>query len=162
LAVPSGLHDELAQAADWQGKIVIDATNAYRVSLDELGGLPSSVVNPQALIGSGLVKAFQPFAGPDVAQDPDVNGGRRVTSCRATTTAQPCKSRPRLNNSGSRSQPRQARKGWFPRPSARVHLGSVDLPGFGQVQLALSHGDVTSCPTCLLNNAHSRDAGQSN
>jgi predicted dinucleotide-binding enzyme len=52
------LHDELAQAADWQGKIVIDATNAYRVSLDELGGLPSSVVNPQALIGSRLVKAF--------------------------------------------------------------------------------------------------------
>ena len=41
LAVLFGLYDELAQALDWQGKIVIDATNAYRVSLDELGGLPS-------------------------------------------------------------------------------------------------------------------------
>jgi hypothetical protein len=48
LAVPFGLQNELAKAADWQGKIVIDATNAYGVSPDELGGLPSSVVNAQA------------------------------------------------------------------------------------------------------------------
>jgi hypothetical protein len=31
LAVPFGLQDQLAKAADWQGKIVIDATNAYGV-----------------------------------------------------------------------------------------------------------------------------------
>jgi 8-hydroxy-5-deazaflavin:NADPH oxidoreductase len=41
-----------------QGKIVIDATNAYGVSPDELGGLPSSVVTARALVGSRLVKAF--------------------------------------------------------------------------------------------------------
>jgi 8-hydroxy-5-deazaflavin:NADPH oxidoreductase len=79
LAVPFGLQDELAQAADWQGKIVIDATNAYGVSLDELGGLPSSVVNAQALVGSRLVKAFNHLPARTLAQDPNVKGGRRVT-----------------------------------------------------------------------------------
>lgn len=39
------MQNELAKAADWEGKIVIDATNAYGVSPDELGRLPSSVVN---------------------------------------------------------------------------------------------------------------------
>jgi predicted dinucleotide-binding enzyme len=79
LAVPFGLQNELAKAADWQGKIVIDATNAYGVSPDELGGLPSSVVNAQALVGSRLVKAFNHLPARTLAQDPDVKGGRRVT-----------------------------------------------------------------------------------
>ena len=79
LAVPFGLQNELAKAADWQGKIVIDATNAYGVSPNELGGLPSSVVNAQALVGSRLVKAFNHLPARTLAQDPDVKGGRRVT-----------------------------------------------------------------------------------
>jgi len=79
LAVPFGLQNELAKAADWQGKIVIDATNAYGVAPDELGGLPSSVVNAQALVGSRLVKAFNHLPARTLAQDPDVKGGRRVT-----------------------------------------------------------------------------------
>ncbi len=79
LAVPFGVQNELAKAADWQGKIVIDATNAYGVAPDELGGLPSSVVNAQALVGSRLVKAFNHLPARTLAQDPDVKGGRRVT-----------------------------------------------------------------------------------
>ena len=79
LAVPFGLQNELAQAADWRGKIVIDATNAYGVAPEELGGLPSSVVNAQALVGSRLVKAFNHLPARTLAQDPDVKGGRRVT-----------------------------------------------------------------------------------
>jgi hypothetical protein len=78
LAVPFGSQNELAKAGDWQGKIVIDVTNAYGVSPDELGGLPSSAVNAQALVGSRLVKAFNHLAAPILAQDPDVKGGRRV------------------------------------------------------------------------------------
>jgi 8-hydroxy-5-deazaflavin:NADPH oxidoreductase len=78
LAVPFGSQNELAKAADWQGKIVIDVTNAYGVSPDELGGLPSSAVNAQAMVGSRLVKAFNHLAAPILAQDPDVKGGRRV------------------------------------------------------------------------------------
>ena len=79
LALPFGLQNELATAADWHGKIVIDATNAYGVSPDDLGGLPSSVVNAQALVGSRLVKAFNHLPARTLAQDPDVKGGRRVT-----------------------------------------------------------------------------------
>jgi predicted dinucleotide-binding enzyme len=79
LALPFGLQNELAKATDWQGKIVIDATNAYGVLPDELGGLPSSVVNAQALVGSKLVKAFNHLPARTLAQDPDVKGGRRVT-----------------------------------------------------------------------------------
>ena len=79
LALPFGSQKELAQAADWNGKIVIDATNAYGVSPDELGGLSSSVVNAQALVGSRLVKAFNHLPARTLAQDPDVKGGRRVT-----------------------------------------------------------------------------------
>jgi predicted dinucleotide-binding enzyme len=79
LALPFGLQNELAKATDWQGKIVIDATNAYGVSPDELGGLPSSVVNAKALVGSKLVKAFNHLPARTLAQDPDVKGGRRVT-----------------------------------------------------------------------------------
>ena len=79
LALPFGLQDELAKAADWQGKIVIDATNAYGVPTDELGGLPSSVVNTRALVGSRLVKAFNHLPARTLAEDPDVKGGRRVS-----------------------------------------------------------------------------------
>ena len=78
LAVPFGSQNELAKAADWQGKIVIDVSNAYGVSPDELGGLPSSAVNARALVGSRLVKAFNHLAATTLAQDPDVKGGRRV------------------------------------------------------------------------------------
>jgi predicted dinucleotide-binding enzyme len=78
LAVPFGTHKDLAKAANWQGKIVIDVTNAYGVPPEELGGLPSSMVNAQALTGARLAKAFNHLAAPTLAQDPDIKGGRRV------------------------------------------------------------------------------------
>jgi predicted dinucleotide-binding enzyme len=78
LAVPFGTQNDLAKAAKWEGKIVIDVTNAYGVQPEELGGLPSSVVNARALTGARLVKAFNHLAATTLAQDPDVKGGRRV------------------------------------------------------------------------------------
>ncbi|MGA7244041.1 MAG: NAD(P)-binding domain-containing protein, partial [Terracidiphilus sp.] len=43
LAVPFGEHREVAKALpSWEGKTVIDATNAFGVPPEELGGLPSS------------------------------------------------------------------------------------------------------------------------
>jgi predicted dinucleotide-binding enzyme len=78
LAVPFGTHKDLAKAANWQGKIVIDVTNAYGVPPETLGDLPSSVVNAQTLTGARLVKAFNHLAAPTLAQDPAVKGGRRV------------------------------------------------------------------------------------
>jgi 8-hydroxy-5-deazaflavin:NADPH oxidoreductase len=75
LAVPYGQHRDVAKArASWKGKIVIDATN----SLDDLGGVPSSALVARALPGAQLVKAFNHLPARVLAQDPAVDGGRRV------------------------------------------------------------------------------------
>lgn len=75
LAVPYWQHREVAAArASWKGKIVIDVTN----TLDDLGGIPSSSVIAQALPGAQLVKAFNHLPARVLAEDPAVNGGRRV------------------------------------------------------------------------------------
>ena len=79
LAVPFWAHRDVAKAAgSWNGKVVIDATNAYGVAPEELGDLPSSVVVSQALPGAKLVKGFNHLPARVLAEDPDVNGGRRV------------------------------------------------------------------------------------
>ena len=79
LAVPFGAHQEVAKAApSWQGKIVIDVTNAFGVPPEDLGGLPSSVMVSRALNGARLVKAFNHLPAETLAMDPNVNGGRRV------------------------------------------------------------------------------------
>jgi 8-hydroxy-5-deazaflavin:NADPH oxidoreductase len=79
LAVPFGEHREVAKGlASWQGKIVIDATNAFGVPLEELDGLPSSAVISRALPGARLVKAFNHLPAGVLAADPNVKGGRRV------------------------------------------------------------------------------------
>jgi predicted dinucleotide-binding enzyme len=79
LAVPFGTQKDVAKAAEsWQGKTVIDVTNAYGVSPEELGNLPSSVVVSQAFRGATLVKAFNHLPAETLAQDPNVKGWRRV------------------------------------------------------------------------------------
>ena len=79
LAVPFGTQKDIAKAAEsWQGKIVIDVTNAYGVDPEELGNLPSSVVVSQAFPGAKLVKAFNSLPAEVLAEDPNVKGGRRV------------------------------------------------------------------------------------
>ena len=79
LAIPFGTQKEVAKAAEsWQGKIVIDVTNAYGVSPEELGNLPSSVVISQAFPGATMVKAFNHLPAEILAEDPNVNGWRRV------------------------------------------------------------------------------------
>jgi 8-hydroxy-5-deazaflavin:NADPH oxidoreductase len=79
LAVPFGTQKDIAKAAEsWQGKIVIDVTNAYGVAPEELDNLPSSVVISQAFPGAKLVKAFNSLSAEVLAEDPNVKGGRRV------------------------------------------------------------------------------------
>jgi len=79
LAVPFRSHRDVASAlANWQGKIVIDVTNAYGVAPEELGDLPSSVVISQSLPGVKLVKGFNHLPAKLLAEDPDIKGGRRV------------------------------------------------------------------------------------
>ena len=79
LAVPFAAHEDVANAAaSWQGKIVIDATNAFGVPPEQLGGLPSSAVVARAFTGARVVKAFNHLPARTFAEDPSVNGGRRV------------------------------------------------------------------------------------
>jgi predicted dinucleotide-binding enzyme len=79
LAVPFGTQKDVAKAAEnWQGKIVIDVTNAYGVRPEDLGNLPSSAVVSQSFPGASLVKAFNHLPASILAETPNVKGGRRV------------------------------------------------------------------------------------
>jgi 8-hydroxy-5-deazaflavin:NADPH oxidoreductase len=79
LAVPFWQHRAVAEArASWHGKIVIDVTNAFGVPVEDLGSLPSSAVIAQAMPGARLVKAFNHLPADVLAQEPAVEGGRRV------------------------------------------------------------------------------------
>src|SRR5690606_21046499 len=80
LAVRYESHPDVAKALPtWQGKTIIDVTNAYGVPLEKLGGQPSSAkVVQQAFSGAKLVKGFNHLVAALLGQDPNVQGGRRV------------------------------------------------------------------------------------
>jgi predicted dinucleotide-binding enzyme len=95
LAVRFESYRDVAKALPtWQGKTIIDVTNAYGVPPAELGGQPSSakLVAPafnsghpssaklvaQAFNGARLVKGFNHLVAAVLEQDPAVHGGRRV------------------------------------------------------------------------------------
>lgn len=79
LAVPFWEHREVAkQIASWQGKTIIDTTNAYGIPVAELDGLPSSAVVAKAFAGATFVKGFNHLPAAALAADPNVNGGSRV------------------------------------------------------------------------------------
>jgi predicted dinucleotide-binding enzyme len=79
LAVRFGAHPDVAKALPtWQGKTIIDVTNAYGVPPEELGGQPSSKFVAQAFTGAKLVKGFNHLGAAVLDQDPAVHGGRRV------------------------------------------------------------------------------------
>ena len=79
LAVPFAQHAEVARArASWQGKLVVDVTNAFGVPVEELDGLPSSAAVAKGLPGARLVKGFNHLAANVLGADPGLNGGRRV------------------------------------------------------------------------------------
>jgi predicted dinucleotide-binding enzyme len=59
LAVRFEAHPDVAKALPtWQGKTIIDVTNAYGVPPEELGGQPSSKAIAQAFTGGRLVTGF--------------------------------------------------------------------------------------------------------
>src|SRR6202162_4935573 len=79
LAVPFGEHQEVAKALpSWKGKTVIDATNAFGVLPEELGGLPSSVFAAKSFTGAKFVKGFNHLVAATLATGPVVEGGHRV------------------------------------------------------------------------------------
>lgn len=79
LAVGFGAHPDVAKALpDWQGKTIIDVTNAYGVPPEAVNGLPPSKFVAQAFQGAKLVKGFNHLGASILGQDPAKHGGRRV------------------------------------------------------------------------------------
>jgi 8-hydroxy-5-deazaflavin:NADPH oxidoreductase len=82
LAVPLGEHREIANALQsWEGKTVIDATNAFGVLPEELDGLPSSAFVAKAFTGAKLVKAFNHLVASTLATDPVEPDGNENRLC---------------------------------------------------------------------------------
>jgi predicted dinucleotide-binding enzyme len=79
LAVRFESHPDVAKALPiWQGKTIVDVTNAYGVPPEKMGGLPSAKFVAQAFTGGKLVKGFNHLIAAILDQDPAVHGGRRV------------------------------------------------------------------------------------
>jgi 8-hydroxy-5-deazaflavin:NADPH oxidoreductase len=79
LAVRFESHPDVAKALpSWQGKTILDVTNAYGMPPEQLGGQPSSTFIAQAFSGARLVKGFNHLIAATLDQDPAVHGGRRV------------------------------------------------------------------------------------
>ena len=78
LAYPFPQHEQVANAANWTGKLVIDATNAFGTPLKEFAGLTSSAWVARHFDGSRFVKGFNHLPAAKLAADPAVHGGRRV------------------------------------------------------------------------------------
>lgn len=71
LAVPFSAHKTVAkQFGQWNGKIVVDVTNAFQVAPEELGGRLSSEVVSQAFVGARLVKAFNHLPAEQLGTSP--------------------------------------------------------------------------------------------
>lgn len=79
LAVRFESHRDVAKALpSWQGKTIVDVTNAYGVPPEELGNQPSSRAVAQAFTDGRLVKGFNHLPAAVLAQNPTVSGGKRV------------------------------------------------------------------------------------
>jgi 8-hydroxy-5-deazaflavin:NADPH oxidoreductase len=79
LAVPFPAHKDVAkQFEQWNGKIVVDLTNAFHVAPEELGGLLSSEFVSRAFVGARLVKAFNHLPAAQLGTNPSLEGQRQV------------------------------------------------------------------------------------
>jgi 8-hydroxy-5-deazaflavin:NADPH oxidoreductase len=79
LAVPFSAHKDVAkQFKQWNGKIVVDATNAMHVTPEELGGLLSSEVVSKSFVGARLVKAFNHLPAAQLGTNSSQQGLRQA------------------------------------------------------------------------------------
>jgi hypothetical protein len=76
LAVPWGRVPEAIEGLEWDGQIVIDATNDF--DADDLNGTTSSGVVADLVPGARVVKAANTLAAAVLASDPQEAGGQRV------------------------------------------------------------------------------------
>jgi predicted dinucleotide-binding enzyme len=76
IAVPWDSVPEAVQGIDWDGKIVIDATNDW--AADDLNGRTSSELVADLVAGARVVKAANTLGADVLGSDPQEAGGRRV------------------------------------------------------------------------------------
>ena len=76
IAVPWDRVLEAVQGIDWNGKIVIDATNDW--AADDLNGRTSSEILADLVAGACVVKAANTLGAEVLGADPQEAGGRRV------------------------------------------------------------------------------------
>src|ERR1017187_6399025 len=102
LAIPFWEHREVAKALpSWEGKTVIDATNAFGVLPEELGGLPSSAFAAKSFTGAKFVKGFNHLVAPPWRPIRSSRGAIGSSFCRVTTRTRSVPWRIWPNNSGS-------------------------------------------------------------
>src|SRR6202166_2383220 len=146
LAVPFGEHRGIAKAlSSWEGKTVIDATNAFGVPPEALDGLLSSAFVAKSFTGAKVVKGFQsPGCGhPGYRSD---RRGRPPGRLSVERRRGRDRSRGGFGQT-TRVRTRQVGKvqrGWRAGARTRPHLGSAHLPGFVQ------EGAVIDRPPCDL------------
>jgi predicted dinucleotide-binding enzyme len=79
LAVRYEAHPDVAKALpSWQGKTIVDVTNAYGFPVDALVDQSSARTVARAFTGGKVVKGFNHLGAAVLAQDPAVHGGRRA------------------------------------------------------------------------------------
>jgi predicted dinucleotide-binding enzyme len=79
LAVPFPAHKDVArQSKQWQGKIIVDTTNAFHVAPEELDGALSSEIVSRAFAGARLVKGFNHLPAAQLGTNPSPNGRRQA------------------------------------------------------------------------------------
>ena len=79
LAVPFSAHKDVAKQFNaWNGKIVIDVTNAFHVAPGELGDSLSTDVLATAFPGARIVKAFNHLAAAQLGTNPSQTQQRQV------------------------------------------------------------------------------------
>jgi predicted dinucleotide-binding enzyme len=76
IAVPWDSVRTAVQGIDWNGRIVIDATNDW--AADDLDGRTSSEIVADLVAGARVVKAANTLGAETLASDPHEAGGRRV------------------------------------------------------------------------------------
>jgi predicted dinucleotide-binding enzyme len=76
IAVPWDRVPEAVQGLDWNGQLVIDATNDW--AADDLEGRTSSELVADLVAGARVVKAANTLGAEVLGSDPQEAGGRRV------------------------------------------------------------------------------------
>jgi predicted dinucleotide-binding enzyme len=76
IAVPWDRLPEAVQGLDWNGQVVIDATNDW--AADDLQGRTSSELVADLVAGARVVKAANTLGAEVLGSDPNEAGGRRV------------------------------------------------------------------------------------